>query len=226
MAELIFSSATEKYLHSRNHFRVKAKQDFFDRNPKIAPLISAVNEYVAVVMLSLSGQDMKPIPNGLYMGDLVVSFTRTHFIIVDLVVCSELIEAATLSRKQFELLARLNELYAAETLEHLLQRTPNLSALKTNLRHLYAEYSQIAHSASNKSLRLLGDIECADGCRTVVYPVFQANAHASLQHVVMTVFEYYIWAHQFLQNHCPKYESGWGTNWLESTIGIYKEAYV
>lgn len=220
-----FSSSTEKYLFSRTVFREQAKEQFYTRRPKIVHLISAANEYVAKTMLSLSGQDMREVPHGLYIGDLTVSFTRTHFVIVDLVVCSELIDAATLLRKQFELLARLNELHTSDSIDHLLKRTPSLSALKTQLRGLYGEYSKVAHSSSPQPLELLGRIEHKGKTRTVVYPEFQENAYVSLQHVVLTIFEYFIWANQFMLTYNDKYDSGWADEWQIDTLRQYEAIF-
>ena len=225
MSATDFSSTAEKYLYSRDVLRTKAKAEFFSREPAISDLITEINEFVARSILSLSGQDMRSVPHGLYIGDLVVSFTRTHFVVVDLVVCSELTDATTLLRKQFELLARLNELSAAETIDHLLRRTPNLSALKTKIKALYGQYSQVAHSAATQPLQLLGRIEHEGAERTVVYPVFQENAYVSLQHVASTVFEYYLWAHQFFSEHCDQYDGEWGAQWLPTVFKKLEAVY-
>ena len=50
--------ATEKYLFSRDVFRSRAKKEFFERKPDVAPLISVINDYVASTMLGLSGKDI------------------------------------------------------------------------------------------------------------------------------------------------------------------------
>src|ERR1043166_3572986 len=91
-----------------------------------------------------------------------------------------LIDAATLLRKQFELLARLNELHAAGTIDHLLKKNPQFSALKTNIRRLYGEYSKIAHSAAPQPLELLGRIEDGKRAWTAVYPIFLEDAYVAL----------------------------------------------
>jgi hypothetical protein len=41
---------------------------------------------------------------------LVTSYVRTHFIVTDLILNGDLVEAVTLIRKQLESVARLNEL--------------------------------------------------------------------------------------------------------------------
>jgi hypothetical protein len=146
--------------------------------------------------------------------DLIVSFTRTHFIVMDLIVCGELIEAATLQRKQFELVARLNEIREAKSIESLLKKTPNLTTLRTRIKKLYGEYSKISHSASPLPLQLLGRIPTQEGEVTVVYPIFSENAYVALNHAAVTVFEYYYWAHEFFSRHINTYDRGWGEGWI------------
>jgi len=216
--EFSVPSATEKYLSSRDALRAQAKAKFFAHNPNAAPLVASINDYVATSLLGLSGQDTRPVPNGPYVGALIISFVRTHFIIIDLVTCCELIEAATLLRKQFELLARLKELRTSETIEHLLRRTPNLSTLETPIKTLYGMYSEIAHSSTPEWLELLGRIEQSGEPKLHVYPAFDKNAYVALSHVAHTVFEYYIWAHQFFCENFPNYSKDWAEEWLFDAI--------
>lgn len=209
-----------KYLHSREHFRVVARSKFFE-NPSIKPLIGTLNEYVAATTFLMSGKDWRQIPNGPYIADLIVSFVRTHFISIDLTVQCEIIEATILVRKQFELLARLNELQNAGSVESLLKRTPNLSALQTNIKTLYGSYSEIAHSASPGPLELLGSVKSSEGYMTAVYPVFTENSHACLNHIALCVFEYFLWANTFLMCQFGEYEKTWETQWMPRAINAY-----
>jgi hypothetical protein len=151
-------TSSAKYLYSREFFREQARKEFGDRNAHAIPLIRLLNDYVATTMLGASGHDVGAIPNSQYNLDLIVSFTRTHFIVMDLIVCGELIEAATLQRKQFELVARLNEIRETKSIESLIKKTPNLTTLRTRIKKLYGEYSEISHSASPLPLQLLGRI--------------------------------------------------------------------
>ena len=117
-------------------------------------------------------------------------------------------------RKQFELVARLNELGAAESVETLLRKPPNLAALRTKIKALYGDYSEISHSASPVPLELLGRIYDKDDCWTVVYPVFSENAYVSVNHAAVSVFEYYYWAHEFFSRHVGSYDQTWGEDWI------------
>ena len=214
MPSINHPQATEEYLFSRNVFRSQAQKEFYEGKHGVTGLVFAINDYVATTTLELSGQTIQPIQNGPYILGLMVSFVRTHFIIIDLVACSELIDAVTLLRKQFELLARLNELNIFGSSSHMLKKTPNLSVLKTNVSKLYDEYSGIAHSAHPESLQLLGRIKHGESEATSVYPVFHKNAYVTLQHVALSVFEYHIFAHQFLSKNYQNYDSNWGGSWL------------
>lgn len=219
-------ASTKKYLSSRDIFRARAKEEFFARKPSVSPLILAINDYVASSTLGVSNQAMPPVLHASYICDLIVSYVRTHFIILDLVTCSELIEAATLLRKQFELLARLNELRASKSINHWLKKTPNLSALKTQIKTLYSNYSEVAHSSHPRCLDLLGSIEHGEGkSSTTLYPVFLEDAYVLLQHTVVTVFEYHMWAHEFLSESFESYNIDWGSKWLLEAVEKYKVTY-
>ncbi|MBL8206491.1 MAG: hypothetical protein JNM09_19815 [Blastocatellia bacterium] len=150
-----FNTNAEKYLYSRNHFRKVAQDEFLRFNEHMNDLVASVNELVSSMTLFTSGKSLTAIPNGLYLGDLMVSFCRSHFISTDLTLGGELIEAVTIIRKQMELLSRLNELRNGLDINKLLRRTPNLKHLKTNLNRLYSDYSEIAHSSSPQPLQLL-----------------------------------------------------------------------
>lgn len=212
--------AGDKYVRSREIFRERAKSAFFAKH-HARSLVEVINEYVARAMFAGSGQDMSAIPYADYIGGLLVSFTRTHFIIIDLIVCSELIESATLLQKQFELIARLNELNVTETMHALLEKTPNLRALKTEIRKLYGEYSRIAHSAHPEPLQLLGTIEREEGDYTALYPTFDENAYVALNHATACVVEYHSWAHPFCSRHYHTYDVAWGEAWLTQVIKIH-----
>lgn len=193
-------SLLTKYVRSREAFRQKAVKDFIAADSEATDLIYRSGEYVAWFTLGLSGKDFRSVPNGLYISDLIVSFTRTHFIASDLVLAGELIDGATLLRKQFELLARLHEL-SEEDEKALERKVPNVRALKSQLRRLYGEYSEIAHSASKLPLRLLGRVSDAEGDRTPVYPHFDDNARIAALHLTGTVAEFALWCETFLAKH-------------------------
>ena len=112
-----------KYLESRDTARKRTEAEFLSNHPEIAPLIQLGNEYVAGCMYFLNGRNMSTLKHGLYICDLIISFTRTHFIAQDLIGQGELIEAAVLIRKQMELQARLHELVKVKEFQKLIRKT-------------------------------------------------------------------------------------------------------
>lgn len=205
MTEEYFSKA-DKYVRSRDHFRKIAQHEFLSFNEHANSLIVLTNELVASMTLFVSGRDLREIDNGLYLADLMVSFCRSHFIASDLIVGGEIIEGAVIVRKQIELMARLNELSSGLSVEKLVRKTPNIKHLKSGLNRLYSEYSEIAHSASPKVMYLLGRKELKEGAFTPLYPEFQENAYVSLQHLVLTALEYYVWCANFLMDNFIDYD--------------------
>lgn len=201
------SSKAEKYIHSRDHFRKLAQHNFLAFNKHASLLVASINELVASMTLFASGKRFREIDNGLYLADLMVSFCRSHFIASDLILGGELVEAAVIVRKQMELLARLNELSAGLDIDKLVRRTPNIKHLKTGLNRLYSEYSEISHSASPKVMQILGRKDLEEGTFTPVYPEFQENAYVSMQHLVMSALEYYVWCANFLIDNFPEYDA-------------------
>lgn len=85
---------------------------------------------------------------------LAVSFMRTHYVINELIISSELIEAATLMRKQLELIARLKEIDVSE-LEKLDKKVPQVKYVPW-MKKYYGLWSQVAHNVDVDSLDLLG----------------------------------------------------------------------
>lgn len=202
-----FSSKTEKYIHSRDHFRKIAQHDFLAFNDHANLLITSTNELVASLTLFTSGKSFREIENGLYLANLMVSFCRSHFIASDLILGGELVEGAVIIRKQMELVARLNELSSDLSVDKLVRRTPNIKHLKSGIKKLYSEYSEISHSASPKVMQFLGRKELEQGIFTPVYPEFQDNAYAAMQHLTMIALEYYIWCSNFLLDNFTEYDT-------------------
>ena len=184
-------------MNARNHFRVQAEADFFRNHPELIQLLAISGEYIAGCMLLLSGKDFRNLNHGEYVSNLVVSFTRTHFIAIELLGRGELIESAVLARKQFELLARLHELIDGQ-LEKLIRKTPQLNKLTTDLRRLYSAYSEVAHSANPVHLQQLGEMEVDGHLRTPIYPVYSVHSTVTLQHLLLSLAEFHSWATQYL----------------------------
>lgn len=179
--------ATEKYLVSREGFREIAIRKFLETDPDAVLRIALANGIVASLAWSLSGRDLTQIPNGLYIGDLIVSFGRTHFIAMEHIVQIELIEAKTLLRKQMELLARLHEISKDN---YSKAKTPNVTHLPAQIKQLYGDYSGTAHSSSPEHMILLGRLPEAGNTYTPLYPIFDENAYVALQHACLISLEF------------------------------------
>ncbi len=212
------SSKATKYIYSRDHFRKLAQHNFLAFNEHANLLVVLTNELVASMTLFVSGKSFREIENGLYLADLMVSFCRSHFIASDLILGGELVEGAVILRKQLELLARVNELSAGLDIDKLVRKTPNIKHLKTGLNRLYSEYSEISHSASPKVMQILGRKELEEGTYTPLYPEFQKNAYVSMQHLVITALEYYVWCANFLIDNFPEYDATYDSV-------LFKKAY-
>jgi hypothetical protein len=83
-----------------------------------------------------------------YQLSLVASFLRTHFLINDLIINGDLIEAVTLVRKQLEMLTRMHEIDEKPILK-LLKKTPNvMNIFGPAGKNIYPTLSEIAHFAT------------------------------------------------------------------------------
>jgi hypothetical protein len=194
---------SHKYLARREAFRLKAAEAFWQCDPGAAELVAAAGELVSSLTLFLSGKDLSASAGRLYLGDLIVSFCRSHFIIVDLVSQGEVVESATLIRKQIELMARVRELSKPSNLAMVVGRTPNVRHLSEQLRRQYSEYSEIAHSASPTVMRLLGNVERDGKVHTPVYPEFDLDSYVALNHVGWLCVELYLCTHELYPTWFP-----------------------
>jgi hypothetical protein len=143
--------------------------------------------------------------------------------VADLLVQGELIEAATLLRKQMELVSRLNELGTAIDIEELIGRTPNIKHLREDLRRMYGEYSEVAHSSHPRSLQFLGTIEKDGREYTQLYPVFHENLHAGLSHLVLVTAEFFRWTTTFYQRNFPEYVQDSDRAIVETLVHCFRE---
>ncbi len=210
-----FKTKAENYLFNRNRYREICQTKFLSENEDINLLTSSTNELVASLTLFLNEVDISHIINGQYQIDLMVSFCRSHLISSDLILAGELIEAAVITRKQIELVARLNEISQRQDIESIIRRTPNVGHLKTSLNSLYGIYSEVSHSASEKVMQLLGSTENEKSRDTNLYPEFQRNSYKSMHHLVATACEYYLWCVSFFEANFQNYDGTYDSKLLE-----------
>lgn len=112
-----------------------------------------------------------------YKIGLCASFLRTHFIINNLIMSSDIIEASTLIRKQLEAFTRLNELDKKDA-SVLKQKTPNVNNVFNNTtKELYKQLSEIAHSGSKSVIDLISNFEENNHrAEANIYPIFSIDS--------------------------------------------------
>jgi hypothetical protein len=135
-----------------------------------------------------------------YQISLIISFVRTHFMINDIIMNGDLVEAFTLIRKNFESLTRLHEIDTKPLLK-LLKKTPNvINLFKKGGKQLYPTLSEIAHFATPDVGHLLTITSSKDG-RTgpSILPVYNEDAIACYdRHAYVSIYFVY-WLIQFLK---------------------------
>ena len=152
-------------------YREGAHRALLENCPHWENLILSMDQFISLLLSILKTLSVTDLQEK-YRLTLIVSFIRTHFVIIDLIEASDLIEAATLIRKQAELLARFNEI-GDNDLHKLFGKTPNIKAV--NIGSTYGSLSEIAHSAKLETMSLLGVQDHAEHTAFSVYPVF--NEH-------------------------------------------------
>ena len=114
-----------------------------------------------------------------YQLTICLSVIQSHFIINDLILGGNIIEASTLIRKQLENLTRLDELDKAP-LAKLLKKTPNVyNTLKKFGKKIYTDLSEVAHFGTPRVSTLMGLSEFTDG--RVGPPLFPDYSQQSIE---------------------------------------------
>lgn len=157
----------------------KAHDSLLENCPLWEDLVQSMDQFISLVLSILKTLSVTDIEQK-YRLTLIASFIRSHFVIIDLIESSNLIEAATLIRKQAELLARFNEI-GDKDITKLYGVTPNIKAAK--IGSTYGSLSEIAHSSKIETMSLLGIEDNGEQTCFSVYPVFN-------QHTLKTVSIY------------------------------------
>ena len=138
--------AIEKFAFQSNKWREKVKEEYEKNESEIHHAFrKTIDGLIILIMDNVFGKYDKPSEKFLYQLNLTVSYVRTHFIINDLVLNGDIIEAYTIIRKQLEKLTRLNEL-DSKPIGKLLRKTPNVLNLFGEAgKGIYPEFSETAH---------------------------------------------------------------------------------
>jgi hypothetical protein len=144
-----------------------------------------------------------------YQISLIISFARTHFIINDMILEGDLIEAFTLMRKNLESLTRLNEI-DQKPLRKLLRKTPNvINVLGKAGKALYPTLSEIAHFGTPEVGNLLS-VKSHDDGRTgpSLYPTYNEHSKSCYDRHAFISINFTFYLMQFLTKvYDEKYDS-------------------
>lgn len=147
-------------------------------------IVVNMDNFVALIFTELDSRESDDLKES-YRLITILSFIRTHYVILDLIESSDVIEAATLIRKQVELLARFKELESKD-LKSLNKKTPNIA--NTNIKSTYGSLSEIAHSSRFETLSLLGVIEGDSYLGFSPYPIFNKENVLKTISIYLDVF--------------------------------------
>jgi hypothetical protein len=140
-----------------------------------------------------------------YQLNLTISYLRTHFIINNLIIDGDLIEAYTLIRKQFEKYTRLNEL-DTKPIEKLRGKTPNVINLFGEAgKEIYPELSEVAHFGHPRVSEFLS-IETKDGKKgPSIFPTYKESAIICYDRSAYVALYFSAWLIDFVQENNPNY---------------------
>ena len=144
---------TKDYVHNLDFHRKEALKSLLAEYPGIIGVFGRMTSFFTALCARLN--DVKvPYEALQYKLLLAVSFMRTHICVCEHIFNSENVEAATLMRKQLELIARMREVEVKD-LENLYEKVPNV-VFGRPMNVLYGILSKIAHNADMESLDMLG----------------------------------------------------------------------
>ena len=155
-----------------------------------------------------------------YLVNLLASFCRTHYLVNDLIMGGDLIEAQVLIRKQLESLTRMYELDSAPLLK-LLKKTPNvINVFNKAGKIVYPQLSEVAHFATPRVGEFLDIVE-KDGLRgPSLFPTFQEYAFGCYEfHVFVAIYflPFYI---DKLQEFYPDYDAEEDTQIFQAIVSL------
>lgn len=151
---------------------------------------------------------------------LIVSFIRTHMVIDELLYCCENIEAATLIRKQLELLARYKETENMEELKRAIKnkKVPQMSNVE-NGGQMYGMLSEIAHSSKPETYTLLGYERLEDESVGInLFGVYDDNVKVTFGIHIDIFCRFFIEMMQFQKEHIEDYSEDSDMEWMNDVF--------
>lgn len=151
-----------------------------------------------------------------YQIGVSASYIRSHFLVTDLIMNGETIEAFVLIRKQLESLARLNEL-DSKPLSKLHGKTPNIqNALKGGAGRIYGDLSEIAHFGTPRVTEFLHVIEKGGATGPSLLPAYSEQSVACMDLCQFISLYFQLWLVEKLGQWYPSA----GRDDLNNILGI------
>ena len=142
-----------------------------------------------------------------YQISLVTSYIRSHYLINDMILDGDIVEATTLIRKQLESLTRIHEL-DANPLAKLLKKTPNvINCFKSVGKKIYPHLSEIAHFATPRVGELLHVVEDGDLVGPSLHPRYTKSAHGSFDLQALVSIYFLFWLIEKQKSWFPNIDS-------------------
>lgn len=164
----------ERLVEARTYSEKRLKEDY----PEYENIVNQITSFFTMITEKLDSVEIAD-EKQQYKLLLAVSFMRTHYVVNELIIYSEIIEAATLMRKQLELIARLKEIDVCE-LERIDKKVPQMKHISC-MKEYYGLWSIVAHNANKDSLDLLGyNFEDETHKRFYVQPTYTENTISAL----------------------------------------------
>jgi hypothetical protein len=161
-----------------------------------------------------------------YQLGVSASFLRTHYLITDLILDGDLVEAIVLIRKQLESLARLHEL-DSKPLEKLKGKVPNINnVLKRSSGKMYGDLSEVAHMSTPRVTELLEVIEHGDLIGPSLLPVYANRSRACFEMNCFVAVYFIGWLIEKLTLWYPGYDNKKDWKLLGKTIFLALKAGV
>lgn len=181
----------------------------------LAKLASTVNSEIGTLTEESSYQ--------LY---LIASFVRTHYLINELIINGDLVEAQTLIRKQMESFARMKEL-DSYPISKLLKKTPNIKNFSEPPgRAVYSLLSEIAHFSTHAAGKLL-TLKSENGQSSIhLHPQYnQYSAECYNVHVYICL-NFLSWFIEKIKEFYPSYDDKGDVYVLQSAFFLAYESGV
>ena len=142
-----------------------------------------------------------------YQISLVTSYIRSHFLINDMILNGDIVEATTLIRKQLESLTRIHELDATP-LAKLMKKTPNvINCFKSVGKKIYPHLSEIAHFATPRVGELLHVVKDGDLVGPSLHPRYTKSAHGSFDLQALISIYFLFWLIEKQKSWYPNIDS-------------------